>query len=154
MPIFSNVCLELNIATIQLRETNNMNSWCPTAVLYEHGYQNEALYIGCYIFILTLHSWTIREILLLFDIRILEVFPYPRENINSNPYIRHTDEKSWLTHLFMFLLKADKRNITNIKHLKYLKMGIRKFQIFEFLKWLNNHTTLKSRLKHTEKGNV
>lgn len=40
-----------SISQLCSSESNNMSSWRSTAVLYEHGYQNGAPCIGCYVFI-------------------------------------------------------------------------------------------------------
>ena len=61
--------------------------------LYEHGYQNEALYMGCYVFIWRFIHESFARYCWYFSIFAFSNFS-PRENINSNPYIRHTDEKT------------------------------------------------------------
>lgn len=70
-----------------------MSSWCPTAALYEHGYQ-----IG--VFPPSVSEATVlcdasfmnrsREIFLLFDIRVVKLFSRRKGNFNSNRCIRRT----------------------------------------------------------------
>lgn len=95
---------------MQLRESNPMSSWRPTAALYEHGYQIGVPLYRKLRFYVTLHSWTVREIFLLLDIRVVELFSRRKGNFNSNRCIGHTSgEKDYraadaLSHLCISLL--------------------------------------------------
>lgn len=96
LPIFSDVCPQLNFAAMQFCENNPTSSWRSTAALYEQGYQIGTPCITRKLrFYMMLHSWVFERsrypCFSIFASSNLSVAGERNaEDFNSNRYIRHT----------------------------------------------------------------